>query len=70
MTVGSATPRIKRGCPPKMEWMVPQIAVEARVSTMLNLPSTTKFKKCKIHSLYTRIPVTCPRVSKAMISTH
>ena len=30
-TVGSATPRISNGCPPKIEWIIPQIAVEARV---------------------------------------
>lgn len=30
-TVGSATPRISRGCPPMMECMMPQSAVDARV---------------------------------------
>lgn len=40
MTVGSATPKIKRGCPPRIECIIPQIAVEARVSTVLKLPST------------------------------
>lgn len=39
MMVGSATPKIKRGCPPKIEWMIPHIAVEARVSTVLIAPS-------------------------------
>lgn len=40
MTVGSATPKINRGCPPKIAWIIPQMAVEASVSTVLNLPST------------------------------
>jgi hypothetical protein len=40
ITVGSATPKIKRGCPPIMECIMPQIAVEAKVSTVLKVPST------------------------------
>lgn len=40
--VGSATPKIINGCPPKIAWMTPQIAVEARVSEVLKLPSVTK----------------------------
>lgn len=40
--VGSATPKINNGCPPKIEWMIPQIAVEARVSTVLKLPSVAE----------------------------
>lgn len=39
ITVGSATPNIKRGCPPRIACMIPQIAVEAKVSTVLKLPS-------------------------------
>lgn len=31
ITVGSATPRISRGCPPMIEWMIPQTAVDAKV---------------------------------------
>lgn len=31
MTVGSATPRISKGWPPMIEWMMPQSAVEAKV---------------------------------------
>lgn len=42
--VGSATPSIRRGCPPKVECMIPQMAVEAGVSTVLKLPST-KYKQ-------------------------
>jgi hypothetical protein len=30
-TVGSATPRISRGCPPRKEWIMPQSAVDANV---------------------------------------
>jgi hypothetical protein len=30
---------IRRGCPPKIACMIPQIAVEAKVSTTLKLPS-------------------------------
>jgi len=42
MIVGSATPTIRRGWPPKIECMIPQIAVEASVSTVLKLPSVYK----------------------------
>lgn len=41
ITVGSATPNIRRGCPPSIECMRPHIAVEVKVSTVLKLPSTT-----------------------------
>lgn len=41
ITVGSATPTISRGCPPSIECMMPHIAVEAKVSTVLSLPSIT-----------------------------
>lgn len=44
MIVGSATPTIRRGWPPKIECMIPQIAVEASVSTVLKLPSVYKQK--------------------------
>jgi hypothetical protein len=37
--VGSATPTINRGCPPRMEWMMPHIAVDASVSTVVSIPS-------------------------------
>lgn len=43
-TVGSATPRMRRGCPPKIEWMMPQSAVDARVCTAVRVPSTTYMK--------------------------
>jgi hypothetical protein len=46
ITVGSATPKIKRGWPPSIECMMPQRAVETNVSTVLKLPSTnSKLKK-------------------------
>lgn len=51
--MGSATPRTSRGCPPKMECMIPQIAVEANVSTTLKLPST--FKQEIIQSYYQKM---------------
>lgn len=38
-TVGSATPKIKSGCPPKIEWITPQSAVDARVWTAVIIPS-------------------------------
>jgi len=38
-TVGSATPRMRRGCPPKIEWIMPQSAVDARVCTAVRVPS-------------------------------
>jgi hypothetical protein len=42
MIVGSATPTIRSGWPPIIECMIPQMAVEASVSTVLNLPSINK----------------------------
>lgn len=42
ITVGSATPTINRGWPPNIEWIIPQIAVDANVSTVLRLPSAKK----------------------------
>lgn len=38
-TVGSATPSMSRGCPPTIEWMMPQSAVDTRVCTAVNVPS-------------------------------
>lgn len=38
-TVGSATPSIRRGCPPKIECTIPQNAVDARVCTAVKVPS-------------------------------
>lgn len=38
-TVGSATPSMRRGCPPRIEWMMPQSAVDARVCTAVRAPS-------------------------------
>lgn len=38
-TVGSATPSMSRGCPPTIEWITPQIAVDARVCTAVKVPS-------------------------------
>lgn len=47
--VGSATPRINNGCPPKIECTTPHIAVETSVSTGPKLPSreqkASKFSK-------------------------
>lgn len=45
MMVGSATPTIRSGWPPIIECMIPQMAVEASVSTVLNLPSIHKIKQ-------------------------
>jgi len=36
--VGSATPTINKGCPPTIECMMPHIAVDANVSTVVSLP--------------------------------
>lgn len=47
-TVGSATPRMSRGCPPKTEWMMPHSAVDARVCTAVRVPSTTHMKERNI----------------------
>jgi hypothetical protein len=40
--VGSATPTINKGCPPRIECMMPHIAVDANVSTVVSIPSATK----------------------------
>lgn len=40
MTMGFVTPNINEGCPPSIECMIPQIIVEAKVCTVLNLPFT------------------------------
>jgi hypothetical protein len=39
--VGSATPTIIKGCPPRTECIMPHIAVDANVSTVLRIPSET-----------------------------
>jgi len=36
--VGSATPTISKGCPPRIECMMPHIAVDANVSTVVSIP--------------------------------
>lgn len=46
-TVGSATPSISSGCPPTIEWMIPQRAVDARVCTAVKVPSVTNYPKEK-----------------------
>lgn len=51
-TVGSATPSISSGCPPTIEWMIPQRAVDARVCTAVKVPSVTNHQK---KSLYEQI---------------
>lgn len=42
--VGSATPTINKGWPPNIEWIIPQIAVDANVSTVLKLPPVKAFR--------------------------
>jgi len=44
-TVGSATPSMSRGCPPTIEWMMPQSAVDARVCTAVKVPPITCNRK-------------------------
>jgi len=44
MTVGSATPKINKGWPPNTEWITPQIAVDAIVSTTLKISSVKKHR--------------------------
>lgn len=41
-TVGSATPSMSNGCPPKIEWITPHNAVDASVCTAVKLPSGKK----------------------------
>ena len=43
ITVGSATPKIKSGCPPNIAWIIPQMAVDVRVSTALKVSSVSLF---------------------------
>jgi hypothetical protein len=38
-TVGSATPSMRRGWPPIIEWIIPHSAVDARVWTAVRVPS-------------------------------
>lgn len=38
ITVGSATPKINKGWPPNIEWIIPQMAVDVNVSTVLKVP--------------------------------
>lgn len=45
MTVGSATPRISKGCPPIKECMIPHNAVEAKVWTAVRTPSAKSSKQ-------------------------
>ena len=42
-TVGSATPRINKGWPPKIEWMMPHIAVDDNVWTVVRIQSAVHF---------------------------
>lgn len=39
ITVGSATPKISNGCPPIIECIIPQTAVDAKVCTAVKTPS-------------------------------
>lgn len=42
ITVGSATPKISKGCPPMIECIIPQIAVDAKVWTAVKTPSANR----------------------------
>ena len=69
ITVGSATPNIKRGCPPRIACMIPQIAVEAKVSTVLKLPSEQNkisitfklIKENRLEKIFHLVPIWSPR---------
>jgi hypothetical protein len=39
--VGSDTPTISSGCPPRIDWMIPQIDVDTNVCTAVISPSIT-----------------------------
>lgn len=58
ITVGSATPKINKGWPPNIEWIIPQMAVDANVSTVLKLPSV---KACRIEKLAYRMNIELTR---------
>lgn len=47
-TVGSATPRMSKGCPPRSEWITPQSDVDARVCTAVRVPSVIHNPKTKV----------------------
>ena len=65
--VGSATPTISSGCPPSTECMMPHIAVDANVSTVVSVPSETRQKlififqclRTRIHDYILLIFVKC-----------
>jgi len=48
ITVGSATPKINIGWPPNIDWIIPQIAVDASVSTVLKLPPIKTWYGCLV----------------------
>lgn len=51
--VGSATPTISKGCPPRIECIMPHIAVDANVSTVVSIPSeTNSFCFVTVHVKY------------------
>lgn len=51
--VGSATPTISKGCPPRIECIMPHIAVDANVSTVASIPSeTNRFCFVTVHVKY------------------
>ncbi len=60
-TVGSATPRMSRGCPPTTEWITPQSAVDARVCTAVKVPSVTYNQTKHVLANYNRILATQKR---------
>jgi hypothetical protein len=48
ITVGSATPKISKGWPPNIEWIIPHIAVDVNVSTVLKVPSVKTWHGCSL----------------------
>lgn len=57
-TVGSATPRMSRGCPPTTEWIIPQSAVDARVCTAVKDPPVTHNQTKHVLANYTKVQST------------
>lgn len=70
ITVGSATPSISNGWPPRMECMIPQKDVEAKVCTAVRVPSVQKHKNYMLNlrcSILNIVPCPIPNSCKDQI---
>jgi hypothetical protein len=67
--VGSATPTISSGCPPRKECITPHIAVDANVSTVLRIPSETSHRVFVVTTNYMKLKPKCSTVISKRGST-